>query len=234
MEINYCIIGKGKPLLVLHGWGSRGEKWRKFAEIVSKKNFQIIIPDLPGFGESQKPDFIWGLSEYANFLDEFAKTLNLNKFYLLGHSFGGAVAVKYALKHPEKVEKIFLAGAACIREKNFKRDFFLIISKMFGFLKRISIIRKFFYKFILQSDYPYTQGIMREIYLKVIKEDLSDELKNIKTPAVIIWGNKDNIVPLKFGKLINSKIENSKLCIIPGGDHDLERKMPELLAEKIK
>lgn len=214
--INYFEIGNGRPLLILHGWGSRGEKWRKTAEILAQKGFKVFVPDLPGFGESQKPNFIWGLDEYCSFIDEFAKNLGINSFALAGHSFGGALAAKYILKYPGKATKLFLIGAACIREN--KKNIFANLK----FLKNISILRKFFYKYIAKSDYPQTEGIMREIYLKVVKEDLSAYLGKINIPTVIIWGEKDDITPLKYGKIINSEIKDSKLFIIPGKDHALQ------------
>lgn len=233
LKINYFIFGEGKPLLVLHGWGSRSERWQKVAEILSQKGFKVIVPDLPGFGESQKPDFIWGLDEYCSFVNEFAKSLNLNQFYLVGHSFGGSLAVKYALKFPARVEKLFLVGAACIRRKSLKKSLLRFLSKLFRFLRNNTLIKKAFYKFIVKSDYLQTQGIMRDIYLKIIKQDLSSELEKISIPTIIIWGEKDNVMPLKFGKLINNKIKDSKLIIISGGYHDLEIKMPEELTNVI-
>ncbi|MDP2909831.1 MAG: alpha/beta hydrolase [bacterium] len=218
LKINYIIIGEGNPLLILHGWGSNKEKWQKVAEILSQKGFKVVVLDLPGFGESQEPDLIWDLDEYALFINEFAKSLGLQSFNLLGHSFGGAVASKYALKYPEKINKLFLVGAACIRKEKAKRKLFKVLS----IFKFIPFARRFFYRFIVKSDYPQTKGIMRDIYLKCIKEDLSDELEKITAPTIIIWGEKDDITPLSQAKLINSKIKNSKLFIIPNQGHALQ------------
>jgi pimeloyl-ACP methyl ester carboxylesterase len=237
LKINYKIEGEGKPFLILHGWGSRSEKWERVGELLNKNGLKVIIPDLPGFGKSEKPSTIWTLKDYSNFVEEFVKFLNLEKFYLLGHSFGGAIAVKFSLKYPEKIEKLFLVGAACLRRKTLKQKFFYLISKIFkifSFLPFYSLLRRAFYKFIIQkSDYLSTQGVLRDIYLKIIKEDLSKFLPFLKVPTIIIWGKKDEVVPIKDGYFMNKKIKNSKLIIIPKGDHDLEQKMPKLLTEKI-
>ena len=74
---------------------------------------------------------------------------------------------------------------------------------------------------------------MKDIYLKIIKEDLSDNLSQVQVSTVIIWGGKDDVIKLKDGQIINQKIKNSKLTVIPEGNHDLEQKIPEILTEKI-
>ena len=237
LTINYKVIGEGRPLLILHGWGSNSEKWQKVANLLTENGIKVIIPDLPGFGESQKPTRAWGLADYCEFVQKFVESLNLEKFYLLGHSFGGAIAVKYSLKFPKKIEKLFLVGAACFRRKTLRKKLFYLISKIlkiFSFLPFYSFLRKGFYRFVVRkSDYPYSEGIMKEIYLKIIKEDLSDVLAKVEVPTIIIWGEKDKVKTLEEGRLINREIENSKLEVIPGANHELHRKVPEKLSEVI-
>lgn len=216
-------------MLILHGWGSRKEKWKKVAEILSKKGHRVIIPDLPGFGESEKPGSVWGIEEYSSFVNDLAGNLGLNAFDLLGHSFGGALAAKYAIEHPEKIIRLFLAGAACIRGEKKKKSFL----KFLKIFKHIPLAKRFFYRFIVKSDYPQTDGRMREIYLKVIMQDLTDELEKISIPATVIWGEKDDITPLRQGRIINSKIKNSKLFIILNHGHALQLTAPEELCSHI-
>lgn len=234
LKINYKTLGEGKPLLILHGWGSRSDNWQRVGELLAQKGIKVIIPDLPGFGRSQKPSIAWGLDEYCEFLQELVEFLNLERFYLLGHSFGGALAVKYSLKFPEKIEKLFLVSAACFRRKTPKKRFLYILSKIFPscFLSS-SLLRRAFYRFIVKSDYPSVNGLMKEIYLKIIKQDLSDILSQVQVSTTIIWGEKDNITPIKDAHLINKKIKDSKLEIISNVNHDLNLKNPEELSKAI-
>ncbi len=235
LEINYEVIGEGKPLLILHGWGSNNNRWQKVGELLAKRGIKVIIPDLPGFGNSDKPSTAWNLDDYCEFVAEFTKLFNLEKFYLLGHSFGGALAVKYSLKFPEKIDRLFLVSAACFRRSSFKKKLLYAISKIFKVFSFIPFVKKAFYKFIVgKSDYSYTQGIMRDIYLKIIKEDLSDILLQVQVPTTIIWGEKDDVTKIKDARLINKKIKGSHLKIIPGANHDLNIKAPEELSESIK
>jgi len=237
LNINYKVIGEGKPLLILHGWGSNSEKWQKVGELLAQKGIKVIIPDLPGFGQSDKPTTAWDLDDYCDFVEEFVRALNLDKFYLLGHSFGGALAVKCGLKFPEKIEKLFLVSAACFRRKAFRKKLFYIIAKIlkvFFFLPFYSSVRKGFYKFIVRkSDYPYADGIVKDIYLKIIKQDLSDVLSRIQIPTIIIWGEKDKIKKIKEAYLIKEKIQSSRLEIIPDVGHNPHLENPEELSKLI-
>ncbi|HHE76444.1 MAG TPA: alpha/beta hydrolase, partial [Candidatus Parcubacteria bacterium] len=196
--------------LILHGWGSRAEKWRTVGELLAERGYRVIIPDLPGFGKSDKPKLIWGLDDYCDFVNELVRQLKLEKFYLLGHSFGGALAVKCSLKFPKKIDKLFLVGAACFRRKAIRKKIFYIIAKVlkiFSFFPGYQTFRKGFYKFIVRkSDYPYAEGIMKDIYLKIIKEDLSDFLPLVQVPTIIIWGENDKIKSVREARLINEAV----------------------------
>ncbi|MDO8436424.1 MAG: alpha/beta hydrolase [bacterium] len=224
-------------ILILHGWGSSSRSWQKVKELLESDELKVFVPDLPGFGENPAPDNPWGTDEYVEWVNTFAEKNNLSRFFLLGHSFGGGLAIKYSVKFPEKVEKLFLVAAAYSRKKTLKRTFFAAASKIFKifyFLPFYSLARKAFYKFIIRkSDYLYVEGVMKESYLKIIKEDLSIMLSSIEMPTVIIWGKKDDLTPIKWAHFAKEKIKNSELVIIDNGDHDLNRKMPEILAEKI-
>ena len=228
LKINYKTIGEGKTFLILHGWGSDSSKWQKVGELLSKRGFKVIIPDLPGFGNSQTPNFVFTVEDYSNFVKKFVDLLNIKKFYLLGHSFGGAVALMYSLKFPEEIEKLFLVGAACVRKKSFKVKLLNFLSKFFK-LKSL-FFRKIFYR---KTDYLSVSGIMKEIYLKLIEKDLTDFFDKVSVSTTIIWGKKDKITPLKNAYLMNSKILNSKLEIIPESDHSPHLKTPEKLVEII-
>lgn len=229
--------GEGKPLLILHGWGSASDRWIPEAEIISKGGYKVIIPDLPGFGASAQLSRPWRVNDYLKWFEDFTVGLKIDSFYLLGYSFGGALAAKIAVKYPQRVKKLFLVASAIIRKKTDKKDFLAGVSKivkMFAFLPFYGFFRKAVYKFIIRkSDYTYTEGTMKLTYLNVISEDISFHLPFIKVPTVIIWGDKDQSVPVSDAYEINRKIKNSKLIVIPGADHLMHKKMPEILAEKI-
>src|SRR3989344_499442 len=242
IEINYKILKKepaieNKAFLILHGWGSESDRWQKIGEELSEHGFTVIVPDMPGFGKSETPKIAWNFNNYVGFVQDFTKILNLENFYLLGHSFGGAVSVKVAVDAPQKINKLFLVSCAYMRKKTVLKKVLAKVSKVvkvFSFLPYYLLVRKAFYKFIIKkSDYIYTKGIMKETYLKIISEDLSCHLSFIKVPTVIIWGDKDESTPVKNAYFINQKIKNSKLVIISGAGHNLNQKEPEILVKEV-
>jgi pimeloyl-ACP methyl ester carboxylesterase len=232
------IFGKGdKNILILHGWNSNSDRWQEVAEPISQNGFKVLVPDLPGFGKSDPLKNAWNTNQYIDWLENFIKEFNLKNLSLLGHSFGGALASKLAVKHAQDVQKLFLVSAACVRKKTARKSYFQKISKiikLFSFLPFFKFFRKAVYKFIIRkSDYTYVEGTLKETYLNVVSEDLSFHLPFIKVPTIIIWGQKDNSTPIEDAHFINKQIKNSKLIIIPEAGHDLNRKQPKILAEKV-
>ncbi len=238
LNINYLRIGEGKPFLILHGWGSCKEKWRYVADILTERGIEVIVPDLPGFGKSEQPKTAWSLDNYCDFIVDFINKLGIDKFYILGHSFGGAIAAKCDLRFPERIEKLFLVGAACYRRRLFKTRIFYIVSKslkIFSFIPGCFYLRKIFYRYIVKSDYDSAKGIMREIYLQLVSRDYPSEsvLSQIKDPTIIIWGGKDRITPMRDARLINEKIKGSILEILKKSGHSPYSDCPEELAKII-
>ena len=237
IKTNYQVFGDGVPFLILHGWGSNSDRWVPVAEKIAEKGYRVIVPDLPGFGKSDALSIPWDTNKYIDWLERFVKELNLGEFFLLGHSFGGALASKMAVKHVQDIRKLFLVSAACVRKKTNTKKFSAFVSKIvkvFYFIPYYPLIRKAVYKFIIRkSDYVYVEGIMKQTYLNVVAEDLSFHLAFIKTPTIIIWGDKDEYTPIKEGYFIESAIKKSKIIVIPDAGHDLNRKFPEILAGKV-
>ena len=142
LEINYKVFEeagfvRNNVLLIVHGWGSSSDRWSKIGQEIAENGFRVIIPDMPGFGKSETPKTPWDFNSYVGFVEEFTKTLNLENFYLLGHSFGGAVAVKIAIDVPQKINKLFLVACSCIRKRTAFKKYLAKISKIikvFSFL----------------------------------------------------------------------------------------------------
>jgi len=225
-----------KQILIIPGWDGTKKNWQNFINIANKK-YDIFCLELPCFGNEPCPKKVWGVEEYADFVEEKIKSLNSDNLILLGHSFGGQIASYLVAKNNSLAKKLILSGAAIIREKSkFKKIIFLPFAKIgkiiffLPFLKKFKkIAQKVLYRTINSPDFFKTSGIKREIFKKIIKQDFSDLLKNIKTPTLVVWGNRDSYVPLRFGKKIVKKIPNSKLIIIKGGKHGLHIQQPENL-----
>ncbi|MCD5396178.1 MAG: alpha/beta hydrolase [Candidatus Pacebacteria bacterium] len=232
------IKGQGETLLILHGWGASSRSWEEVQDLLSK-NFRVICLDLPGFGKSDPPPYAWDVENYAQFIFALLRELKLKQFYLLGHSFGGAVALKLALIQPDKVKRLILVNAAIVRKPKtiLKKilSFFAGIISLFNFLPGYQFFRGSFYRLVLRkTDYLKTAGVMRQTFTKVISENLQPYCSKINIPTLIIWGEQDKITPLKDGILINKLIPNSRIITIKKTEHAPNLSHPEELARIIK
>ena len=211
LNINYIKYGKGKPIVLLHGWGQNIE----MMNILGKEldGFEKIIIDFPGFGESDEPKEAWTISDYVEMLHKLLNKLKVKKPIIIGHSFGGRVAIKYSSKYD--VEKLVLFGTPCIVEK----DPDSLKVKTLKTLKRLPGMNKFgeyMKKYIGSTDYKNASKIMREILVNSINEDLQEDLKQITSPTLIIWGEQDFEAPIIHAKKEEELIKDAGLIVLPG------------------
>ncbi len=113
LNIRYLTGGKGEPLIIVHGGSDGANAWLGNIQELSKK-YTIYVPDLPGFGLSQPNDGHYSIPEMVEFIDNFAQSMGLQKFYLLGHSWGGGIALHFTLKYPQKIRKLVLVSSLCL------------------------------------------------------------------------------------------------------------------------
>ncbi|MDP2930325.1 MAG: alpha/beta hydrolase [bacterium] len=227
-----------QTILILHGWGRGNFSWQKTKQILEKNSFLVFVPDLPGFGQEPPPEKPWAIDDYLEWMNKYINKNGLTEFFLLGHSFGGRLAIKLAVRYPEKLKGLILVSAAGLEsEKSIQEISVSILAPYFkklSFLPGYQLFRKLFYRFILKkTDYLRAKGIMKEVFKKVIREDLGLVLEKIFTPTLIIWGDNDKTLPLSEGQMMNRKIKNSQLEIMKGIDHTPQIEAPELLAQKI-
>jgi pimeloyl-ACP methyl ester carboxylesterase len=241
LKVNYKFAGSGPVILILHGWGGSSDSWIKVSEFLAQKGFRVISPDFPGFGKTKIPERAWGLNDFVDWLKNFTEKLNLEEFFLLGHSFGGRVAIKFSIFYPEKAKKLILVNSAGIKpEWGAKEKIVFQISKIGNalfsknhFFKFKDEARNFFYRMARIKDYSKAKGAMKETMKKILEEDLLPELSKIQNETLILWGEKDKIVPLKYAYLFKEKIKNSQLEILPKIGHSPHLEDPEKLTKVI-
>lgn len=228
-----------ETILILHGWGwpISSPQWTEVKVLLKKDGFQVFVPDLPGFGENkiiQKP---WTINDYVEWVKYICEKNNLSQIILAGHSFGGSVATKFSVKYPDKVKKLILIDSAGIRKKRLKKEIQKVVAHLlnkFSFLPFYNLMRKIAYRILFRhSDYLLTEGVMKQTYLNVIGEDISDVFPKISVPTLLVWGRNDGITPKGHAYFINKSIKGSELNIIPGVKHNPHKEAPEILVEKI-
>lgn len=211
--IHYIQYGKGEDVVLLHGWGQNIEMMKPLGDELQNK--RVTILDLPGFGETKEPDRVYDIEDYGEELHKLLLELKIKKPILIGHSFGGRVAIWYAANYP--VSKIVLFGSPCVRERK--------ISKKEQFLKRLKklplmdSIGEYMKKYIGSTDYRNASPIMRDTLVRVVNRDLSDEAKKIKASVLLIWGSLDTEAPVEDAKKLEAILLDGGLVVLDGFTH---------------
>lgn len=219
-------------LVILHGWASSTEKWDPFLEELLAKKYKPNLLKIPGLTEKiTRP---WKLEDYVEWLK---KKIGSKKVILIGHSNGGRIAIAFTIKHPENVEKLILMDSGGIYHKEFalqiKRLLFSGIAKIGKKLTSSSSLRKIIYKLAGESDYNNADPLQKQTMVNLISTDLSEVLKNIKVPTLIIWGENDKTTPTTDGRLMHKLIKNSDFKLIKGARHSPQFTNPGEVAKII-
>lgn len=215
VDINYIDYGSGDNTLVfLHGWGQNIEMMKPVGDKI--KNNRIIIIDLPGFGDSPEPNTIWSMYDYADMVHELLESLDVSNPILLGHSFGGKISLIYASKY--KTNKLVLFGSPF--KQNIKK--LSTKTKILKSLKKVPGLNKlegFAKKHIGSRDYKQASPFMRKILVDHVNLDITEEVKKIKCPTIIIWGSLDEEVPIEDAYELEKLISDAAVIEYPGCSH---------------
>lgn len=221
--------GSTPPRVVaLHGWGRDGTD---FETVLS--GLDAVSIHLPGFGPAPAPESAWGTEQYAELVaDAIAAYAPV---VLVGHSFGGRVAVRLAAARPELVSGLVLTGVPLVRltaptppPASYRLARWAnrrgIISD-----RRMEAIRRR----RGSSDYRAAQGVMRDILVRVVGETYDDALGALRCPVRMVWGQNDTDAPTDAGRVASERIGGARFRVVDGTAHlmtgDLELAVREEL-----
>lgn len=231
-QIIYEKTGEGKPLVILHGWGSSKRVMMPVAQNLSHLRTNYVL-DLPGFGDSPEPARSWSIDDYADAVQAFIESLDEVKVDVLVHSFGGRIILKLCARDfgKEHIDKVLITGGAGMKPKRsmkfyfrkytakFLKAPFMILpgplrEKALGWLRSTSL-----WKSLGSSDYSKLSGVMRETFVKSVSEYLESSLPDIPHEVLLLWGRNDDATPVYQGERIEKGIKNSALVIIEDAGH---------------
>ncbi|MCU0548568.1 MAG: alpha/beta hydrolase [Leptolyngbya sp. Prado105] len=241
----YLERGEGTPIVMLHGFMGSSLNWLPLINLLHP-NFRCISLDLLGFGESARPIIRYDIAKEVTFLRKVVEALELDSFYLLGHSFGGWVSAAYTLKYPESVRGLILAAPAGIRDDSFcgRYDHLRpllwqtpVIDWTLALIKPIAERigqEKTIAQIAWMRQELNTQPAARSFLVDRLRpEDAIDtvekEIHQITVPTLVITGDQDETIPLWHSETYANEIPNAKISILNDADHSLPQKFsPEL------
>lgn len=214
IEIHYIQYGnpKGKDIILLHGWGQNIEMMKILGDHFISE-YRITIPDLPGFGESMEPKEAWMLDDYREMLENLVTKIKIQNPIVIGHSFGGRLAILYASSN--KVSKVVLFGSP-IRPETNNKNLKVKVLKSVKKLPLMNNIGEKMKKYIGSRDYKAASPIMRQVLVNTVNKDLTEDAKKIKASTLIIWGENDAEARIEDAKILEHTIPDAGLIILPG------------------
>jgi pimeloyl-ACP methyl ester carboxylesterase len=230
IRMHYDAIGpeNGPPVVLVHGLGGRAEDWVNLAPFLARAGLRVYMPDLPGFGRSEKPaDFSYSIPDQANAVVGFLDALGLKQVDLGGWSMGGWIVQRVAGDHPERVNRLVLFDSAGIFDRPaWNTNLFTPASA--AELDQLDAL--------LMPHPPHVPGFIAADVLHGLREsgwvvhramqsmltgrDTTENLlPGLKMPVLIVWGELDRITPLSQGETMHKLAPGSQFDLIPGCGH---------------
>lgn len=217
VKINYELYGnkQEKTIVLLHGWGQNIQMMKPLGDSLSKE-YQILVIDLPGHGNSEEPKEVWNLYNYVETVHALITSLKIKQPVLVGHSFGGKISLLYASKY--EVKKLIILAAPFkkeIQKLSLKTRCLKALKKVPGLNK----LENWAKQHMGSTDYRNASPIMRQILVNHVNLDITEEIKKITVPTLLIWGTMDEAVPLARAYELESMIPNAGVVEYEGCTH---------------
>jgi pimeloyl-ACP methyl ester carboxylesterase len=245
-RIVYLEGGKGDTVILLHGFGGYKDRWTAFAKYL--KGYHLVIPDVPGFGESsQVPTDSYDVESQVGRINRFVEVLKLDKFHMAGNSLGGAFTATYGAKHPEKVLTLALLDTVGAPSQN-KSEILLQLEKgnnllLAGNTEDVEKLMALVYaktptippsfKKILIADWIAHRSFNKKIWNDVqpLHYSLAPILPLIQAPVLIIWGDQDNVLDAGGVAFLEKNLKNYRTVIMKDTGHCPMIEKPEETAK---
>lgn len=232
LALSYQVVGEGKPLVILHGWGSSKRVMMPIATQLADIRRSYVL-DLPGFGDTPEPPEAWSIDDYTNAIQAFIEEQFSEPVDLLVHSFGGRITLKLCSRPfaTSRIEKVLITGGAGMKPKRsakfyfkkylaktLKAPFLILPTKLqeqgLSKLRETSLWKK-----LGSSEYSELSGVMRGTFVKSVTEYLESCLPSIPHEVLLIWGRNDDATPVYQGERIEAGIEKAALVVIEDAGH---------------
>ena len=237
LKIHYRDQGKGYPIVLIHGTGASLHTWDEWTEELIK-NYRVIRLDLPAYGlTGQDPEKRYSSLDYINLLDAFLDQLGVKEFHLGGNSLGGLVSWLYSSYHDQKVNKLLLLNPSGFPFDStpmvIKLAKIPILNLFIRYITPKSFVKKNLKEVYYNDDLITNKTIDRYYDLTLFegnrdafidrslieREDYTNRLSLIQSPALVIWGENDEWIPVEDSEKFKAHLNNIKVVIMPKTGH---------------
>ena len=233
-----------KFLILLHGLGASAERWLPIAPTLSKY-FRVIVPDIIGFGYSDKPTVEYTMDFFIEFFEEFIENMHIHRPIVIGSSFGGYLATEFAIRFSNRVEKLVLAApAGMMRSSTNVLDQYIMAALYPTYENALRAFMDMAYDpsivtddtvrdFINRMRLPNAKYAFMSTLLGIRDSPrLLGRLSKIQVPTLLVWGDSDNMIPLQYSKEYN-EIPGSNLVILKDCGHTPFIEKPTIFSQTI-
>jgi len=237
VELAYLEGGSGEPLILVHGFGATKDNFTRVAAYLTR-HYRVLIPDLPGFGDSSKPESAsYSIAHQVEWLHDFATALGVGRVHLGGSSMGGFIATLYALTHPDDVGSLWLLAPAgteaafdseLVRRISETGENMLVASTPEAFARTMDFVltRKPFMPYSIRRMMGRQAAANFRLHSRIFEEigppkesGLDDRLRELTLPALIVWGTQDRVLSPAAAERYRTVMPNAQVIQMDGIGH---------------
>jgi len=239
-RLRYVDMGEGAPLVLVHGTGGAWQSWLLNIEALARRH-RVIAVDLPGFGQSDPLPAAPNMSAYAASIAALLDQLGLARVTILGHSLGGVAAMRFVLEHPERTASLILLDGGGMELKAVRLR--LVVGSLVVFnalMGRPSVVRAMVRRprlrrammaGFVRDPAIATAALAHEMMsvfaspglvkalMSAARDDVAQHAERVTAPTLLLWGEKDPVVPVASARKLAATLPNARLTTFPGVGH---------------
>lgn len=235
---HYQRSGRGRSILILPGWADTSASWLPVQKALSA-TYDVTVLDIPGFGGSQQPSAAWGLDDYGQFVGRFVQKLGIKNLYaVIGHSNGGAMAIRALGGSHLNAGKLVLVASAGVRDvQQGRKGALRLVAKTGKALSRPlpkSVQKRLRARLYAAagSDMLVAEH-MQETFKNIVSDDVQNDAAHLRVPVLLLYGDQDTATPVRYGEMFHKLLSGSELKVLPGADHFVHVNDPDRLSQEI-
>lgn len=227
LEIRERVVGKGRPVLMIHGWGANLELLGPLAQNLESLGYRLYMLDLPGFGASAEPPAPYTIFDYAALCVAYLDLHRLEQVHYFGHSLGGRIGLILGSDHSNRLKSMVLSNSAGVKAKQsissqLRLRVYRSVRKGLSRLGATAIAQDLRQRYNMRyasPDFQSASPVMRKTLVNIVSQDLLPKAYKVNVPTILIWGDADRETPLWMGKKLERAIPDAALIVHEGAGH---------------